>query len=378
MKVLVLSSLAFTLVKFRSDMMKEMVSRGCKVYAAAPDSEEEWKDRLSAIGVEYNMIFVDRNGTNPFKDIKTLLSIIWLIKKIQPDAVFLYQAKTVIYGAIAAKLYGVKGIFALIAGLGSAYRAQGLKGRLIKIILSLQYKIALGGCNKIFLQNKDDISELSKARIIKDGQVIMINGSGVNLDEFKPSPLPNEDSFLFVGRLIKDKGIMEYLKAAEIVKAKYANAKFRLVGFFDTNPTAIKPDCIKRYQRAGIVEYCGFVNDVRPFLRQTRVFVLPSYHEGTPKSVLEAMAMGRAIITTDAPGCRETVINGVNGFLVPPKDYKDLAAKMVYLIENGEECQAMGQASFEYCQKRFDVQKVNETVLKVMGITSGYQFQEVY
>ncbi|QDY44836.1 glycosyltransferase family 4 protein [Planococcus glaciei] len=196
----------------------------------------------------------------------------------------------------------------------------------------------------------------------------MINGSGVNLNNFEKQPLPKQPIFLFVGRIIKDKGVTEYLEAAEMVKSKYPNSRIQLVGYFDTNPTAIKKEVISDYVDRGIIEYLGATDDVRPYLKECSIYVLPSYHEGTPKSVLEAMATGRPIITTNAPGCKETVVEGVNGFLVPVKNSSKLAEKMIWMIENQDNIEKMGNKSLEICRDKFDVRKVNKTILSTMKL----------
>jgi glycosyltransferase involved in cell wall biosynthesis len=196
----------------------------------------------------------------------------------------------------------------------------------------------------------------------------MVKGSGVNMDKFKNKPIQDYPVFLFVGRLIRDKGVLEYIEAAKLVKRRYPEAKIQIVGYFDTNPTAISPKEFHSYLDNGMIEYLGATDDVRPFLEKSSVFVLPSYHEGIPKSVLEAMAMGRPIITTDAPGCKETVLEGVNGFLVPVKDSEKLAEKMIWMIENKDKAIKMGQQSVRICKENFDVKKVNEVLLKTMNL----------
>lgn len=369
MKVLVLSSSAFSLVNFRAEMMQAMTACGCEVHAAAPEVPEEWQDKLHALGVRYHRIQVERTGANPLQDIRSFFSILGILRDVKPERLFLYQAKTIIYGALAAQMLGIPS-FALLAGLGSAYRMGDLncKRRLIKLILRVQYRAALACCSKVFFQNTSDRDEFINSGLVRAGQVVMINGSGVNLDRFRPAPLPQEMTFIFVARLIRDKGLFEYLEAARRVQKEYPEVKFLLVGPFDTNPTAITPAELQPFLDAQVAEYCGFVEDVRPLLAQSSVFVLPSYHEGTPKSALEAMAMARPVIMTDVPGCRETVRDGENGFLVPAKDVGALVEKMNYFIATPSACAMMGQASRAYCKEKFDVAQVNRVILEAMGL----------
>ncbi|MFJ8257593.1 glycosyltransferase family 4 protein [Peribacillus asahii] len=368
MKIMILSSYAPTLFYFREDMMKAMMNSGHEVIAAAPESEKEWGQKFKERKIKYVSIEgIERTGTNPIKDIVGFFSILKVIKREKPDKVFAYQAKTIIYGCIAAKLVGVKGIYALMGGLGSVFRNNDRKS-LAKDILKMEYKVAFNFCDNVFFQNKDDSKEIINAGLIKEKKIVMINGSGVNLEKFKEKPLSQNPVFLFVGRIIKDKGIIEYIEAAKIVKEKYPEARVQIVGYFDTNPTAIKEEEIYKYVNKGIIEYLGPTNDVRPFLEKCSVYVLPSYHEGTPKSVLEAMATGRPIITTDAPGCRETVVDGQNGFLVPIKNANKLAEKMIWMIQNREEVERMGKESFRMCKEKFDVNKVNKVILNTMNL----------
>lgn len=367
MKIMILSSYAPTLFFFREDMMLAMINNGDEVVAAAPESVEEWEDKFAKRNIKYVSIKgIERTSTNPIKDIIGFFSLLKAILKEKPDKIFAYQAKTIIYGCIAAKLAGVMEIYALIGGLGSVFRRK--SNNLASNIMKIGYKVAFNFCNKVFFQNKDDYMEILDIGMIKENKVVMINGSGVNMRKFIKKPIPHNPVFLFVGRIIRDKGVIEYLEAANIVKEKYPESKIQIVGYFDTNPTAIKMEELQPYINKGIIEYLGSTDDVRPFLEKCSVFVLPSYHEGTPKSVLEAMATGRPIITTDAPGCRETVINGKNGFLVPVRNYKKLAEKMIWMIEHSEEAKKMGQESFKICKEKFDVDKVNKVILNAMGL----------
>lgn len=368
MKIAVLSSHTPSLFWFRIDMMEDFIKKGHTVIALGQKAESDWKDNFRKYNIEYRQIYVERNGTNPLKDIKTYRELQKFIQKEKPDKVFAYQAKTIIYGSIAAKFSGITEVYLLIAGLGSVFEGTGLRNKIIKTIIKIEYKAACKCSRKVFFQNNDDKNEFIRYGLIKQNKAVIIHGSGVNLEKFKPVPFPEESAFLFIGRLIKDKGIMEYLEACKEIKAKYHNMHCLLVGPYDSNPSALKPEELKDYIDDGIIEYYGEQSDVRPFISQCSTYVLPSYHEGTPKSVLEAMAMGRAIITTDAPGCRETVVNGVNGFLVPVRNSDMLTKKMIWMIEHKREEKMMGEKSLEICTEKFDVKKVNEVILETMGL----------
>lgn len=367
MKVLVLSSHAKSIFFYRKNMIKAMQKKGHQIVVAAPEKEENIKEEFEKIDVKYKEIkFLNKTGTNPLKDLMALFYLVNLIRKIKPDRIFTYQAKTNIYGTLAARMAFIKDVYIFMGGLGSVIRDE--NPSLVQKILKLQYKISFKAAKKIFVQNNDDLNLLIDNNLLNKNKVTMVNGSGVNLDYYEKKDLNNHNTFLLVARIIKDKGIMEYIKAAEIVKGKYPDADIQLVGYFDSNPTAIKKETIDKYEKQNVINYLGSTDDVRPFLENSFVFILPSYHEGTPKSVLEAMAVGRPIITTDAPGCRETVIDGENGFLVPVKDHKVLAQKMIWMLENTKEAEEMGEKSYQICKEKFDVRKVNSKILKIMNL----------
>ncbi|NRG44683.1 glycosyltransferase family 4 protein [Bacillus sp. CRN 9] len=368
MKIAVLSSHTSSLFWFRLDMMKDFINKGHTVIALGSEPEEEWKKKFEEHNIDYRQLYVERNGMNPLNDLRTLSSLYKFMYKERPDKVFAYQAKTIVYGSIAAKLNGISEIYPLIAGLGSIFRGKGIKNKIVKVIMKIEYRVACNLSKKVFFQNHDDKNEFIRNSLIKNDKTFIINGSGVNLERFKPTPLPQESAFLFIGRLIKDKGIMEYLEACKMIKAKHNNVRCLLVGPFDSNPSAIKPEELSPYIESGIVEYFGEQRDVRPFVTQCSTYILPSYHEGTPKTVLEAMAMGRSIITSDAPGCKETVINGINGYLVKVKDVQGLVDKMEHLISNQEISKKMGEESLKIARKKYDVKIINLSIMQEMEL----------
>lgn len=368
MKIAVLSSHTSSLFWFRMDMMKDFIKNGHAVIALGSEPEADWKGKFEEYNIDYRQLKVDRNGVNPLKDIKTFRTLNEFMKKERPDKVFAYQAKTVVYGSIAAKINGISEVYPLIAGLGSIFRGIGFKNKIVKTIMKIEYWAACKCSKKVFFQNNDDKHEFIFNGLIKDDKTVIINGSGVNLENFKPTPLPQEAVFLFIGRLIKDKGIMEYLEACKKVKEKHPHVRCLLVGPYDSNPSALKPEELNPYINNGSIEYFGEQSDVRHFIAQCSTFVLPSYHEGTPKTVLEAMAMGRSIITSDAPGCRETVTDGVNGYLVAVKDISGLVDKMEHLISNPEKSQEMGATSSNIAQEKYDVKIVNQSIMQTMRL----------
>lgn len=375
MKIAVLSSHTPSLFWFRMDMMQDFIRLGHTVIAVGNEEAEKWKDKFKGKNIKYIQADISRNGTNPLSDIKTLFSLKKILRQEAPDKIFTYQAKTVIYGSLAAASIGIKEIYPLIAGCGSVFLSKGAKAMLLQKVMSTEYRIALKKSKKVFFQNSDDVKLFKDLKMVEPQKTVMLNGSGVNLDKFTPLPFPHDFAFLCISRLIRDKGVLEYMQAAELVKKKYPQVRFLLVGPYDSNPSALKKEEVEGYIDKGIIEYFGEQANVIPYLEQCNVFVLPSYREGTPKTVLEAMASQRAVITTDAPGCRETVKNGANGFLVPVKDVGALASKMIYLINNPDVAEKMGSEGRKTAEEKFDVKIVNKKIIEVMDLRSfSYEF----
>ena len=273
-----------------------------------------------------------------------------------------------IYGAMAANRIGITEVYPLIAGIGSVFISDSLKTRIVRSALVRLYRRALKRCPAVFFQNRDDEQVFRDFRIIKNQKVVLLHGSGVNTERFALVPHPEQPTFLCVSRLIRDKGVYEYLAACRKLKQARPGIRCLLVGPFDTNPSALKQEELQPFLEDGSVEYFGEQEDVRPYLAQCSVFVLPSYREGTPKVNLEAMSCGRAVITTDAPGCRETVTDGENGFLVPVRDVDAIVEKMIWFLEHPDSIRTMGLVSRSMAENIFNVSKVNDMICYTMGI----------
>lgn len=366
MKILINAHHTPTLYRFRKELMQDMIRNGAKVFVTAP--EKEFKKEIEELGVEFNQVHLDRTSLNLFKDIRYFFNLIKVTKRVQPDLVFSYAIKPIIYGSIAAWLSKVKKISSLISGLGFSFTEN--EASFLKKMITRFFGKALGKNDFIFFQNPDDLDLLIEKKVIKkEGNYLIINGSGVNLEEFSYKKQNTENiSFILVARLLWHKGIREFIQAAGILKKKYPDVKFKLLGPFDKNPAAIKPEEISSWEEEGFINYLGETTDVRPFLEASSVFVLPSYREGTPRSVLEAMAMGKPVITTDAPGCRETVLEGENGFLVPVKDHCKLKEVMEKFIVYPEKIDIMGSKSRKIAEEKYDVRKVNKEILGFLNI----------
>lgn len=374
MTFLLIASYPDSLIKFRGPLIEALCKKGLKVHIAVPDIEQtsEIKKELESKGVIVHDIPLRRTGMNPLVDMSTLFHLWKLMRRVKPTYVMGYTIKPVIYGSLAAWLAKVPKRFALITGLGYAFQGQentSIKRGLVRKLVQRLYATALSTTHKVFFQNPDDEALFRQLNILKPSTPsFVVNGSGVNVSEYELTPLPSQPRFLLIARLLGDKGIREYAEAAKLIKQEHAGIDFDLVGWIDENPDAIKQQELDTWISEGTINYLGKLTDVRPAISNSSVYVLPSYREGTPRTVLEAMSMGRAIITTDAPGCRETVVDGDNGFLVPVKSADALVNAMNNLIQSPELVQKMGQRSREIAEQKYDVHKVNDVMLREMGI----------
>jgi glycosyltransferase involved in cell wall biosynthesis len=378
MKIAVIASYAPSLVIFRGPLLTAMLNAGHEVLACAPGMDEGVCQALLKMGVKYHSISLSRNGVNPLHDASTVYGLYRVFRQFKPDVALGYTVKPVVYGSLAARLAGVPRYFSMITGLGSAFvepenaADRYLKRRVLNWLIKLLYRLALPSNTAVFFQNVDDKAFLVQLGLVTEEKAIVVNGSGVDLDHFAETPPPAREypSFLLIARLIKDKGIVEYVEAATILKKKYPGTAFRLLGWFDENsPSGITRSQLEQWQHEGCIEYLGSTDDVRPYMQEASVYVLPTfYREGTPRTVLEAMATGRPIVTTDTPGCRETVIDGENGFLVPVRNVPALVNALEKFICQPGLIASMGKRSREIAVEKYDVHKVNAQIMKTMGL----------
>jgi glycosyltransferase involved in cell wall biosynthesis len=381
MKIFVLASFAQSLSVFRGPLLAAMKSAGGDVHVGAPDLLCDGKivGVMHHLGSSCHHVPMARTGFNPFQDALTMLAAFAVLRRLRPTHFLGYTAKPVIYGTLAAWLARVPHRTALITGLGYAFAANPVgTQKLLQTIVRLLYKIALVRATLVIFQNPDDRALFIDLGLVAMFKTAIVNGSGVHLDQFAPKSLPSGScQFLLIARILKDKGIYEYVKAARDVKARYPQAEFHLAGWIDSNPQAIAQCDLDAWIAEGLITFHGRLDDVREVLAQCHVYVLPSYREGTPRTVLEAMATGRAIVTTDAPGCRETVVDGDNGFLVPVADAGALAHAMARFLDEPELASRMGRRSRMIAEEKYDVHAVNVHMLQLMGVqvdetSSGY------
>ncbi len=369
-RVLVIGSLAESLVNFRGDLLRELKARGCDVVAAAPAGPAWVDEALARWRVRRVVLPLHRTGTNPLRDLELLRALRRLLRTERPQALLAYTVKPVIYGLLAAGAAGIPRKVALITGLGFTFlQARTTAQALLQRIVRGLYRRALRRADVVLFQNRDDEQAFRRLGLLRDGQdVRFVAGSGVNLDRYAARPLPQGPRrFVLIARLLLDKGVREYLEAAVRLHAEQPDTVCELVGPLEDHPAAISASDVERAVRSGAIVWHGAVRDVRPYLAASHVYVLPSYREGMPRTVLEALAVGRPVITTDAPGCRETVVPERNGVLVPAADSDALYRAMLRFARAPEaELAAMGAASRAMAEAEFDVRKVNAAIVAAL------------
>lgn len=366
MKILIISPKNKTIFNFRGDLIRLMIACGNEVVVTGPN-DDYLQDILNLGVTKFLKISLIKDNTSIFGDFCYYKRLKIAIKEEQPDLVFSYTIKPVIYGSLAAKSIGIKKIFSLITGLGRIYTSDNLKTKIIRVVTNNLYRKAFNVCDKVIFQNIDDLTEFVSNGFLPIYKATKVNGSGVNMSRFKKTVVPQQNVFLMVSRIIAEKGVLEFCQAAQIIKKHNRNTRFVLLGGFELSINNLKISDIQTFIDKGIIEYLGEVKDPVIFYQQCSVFVLPTYYrEGIPRTILEAMSTGRAIITTDWPGCREAVIDGENGFLVSPRSVEELANKMQTLISDRSLVKSMGEQSFQYCRNEFEVSTVNEAMRKIL------------
>ena len=367
-KFLMIGPKTDTVVNFRGDLICDIRKKGYDVVVVVPENKD--KEFFEANGVKVRLVNLKKNSLSVANALAYCNSLKKIIKEEKPDIVFSFTIKPVVFGSIAAKRAGVKNIYSLVCGLGLLFSSDALKIRALRFVGGNLYKYALKYNKKVIFQNQDDIDEFVRRKYVKREQCELVNGSGVNLKKFKKNKIPaGPVSFIMVSRVLKEKGVLEYFEAAKIVKKKYPEAKFSYIGAIDKNQNAIKLSALKPYINAKTVEYIPETKEVEKYVAKCSVFVLPTYYrEGIPRTLLEATAMGRPIITTNTPGCRETVIEKKNGLFVKPRDALDLAEKMVWMMEHKDKLQEMGDKSYKICLEKFTIDIINVKMLAIMGV----------
>ena len=365
-RILIISPKNKTVYNFRGDLIKDMIAAGNEVYVTGPN--RLFYDEVMSLGIK---VFIEiplvKDNTNPFGDLKYLKELKKWIRKLKPDLVFSYTIKPVIYGSLAASSAGVGKIYSMVTGLGRVYSTGSAKAKLVRKITITLYRRALKKCSKVIFQNPDDREALIKLNCVKRENTELVNGSGVNMDRFARGKTPEKLSFLMVSRIIREKGVLDYCAAAKKVKEKYPDVRFVMLGGFDESIGKLSRADVAEYIDGGIVEFPGEVKDPIEYYGGCSVYVLPSYYrEGLPRTILEAMSCGRPVITTDWPGCREPIIDGENGILVPVNDPDALADAMIrFIVEDGL-LERLSDSAYETCKEKYEVSIVNKQMRKIL------------
>lgn len=324
---------------------------------------------IEELGATFIPYPVNRAGRSVVQDLETFRALRTAFSRLQPDLVLAYTIKPVIWAGLAARAARVSQFYALIEGLGYAFQNGHFRRRLLGLTTRALYFAALRRAVRVIFLNPDNRRFFLSNRLIRETQAAEIDGIGVDLNSFARAPIPTgPPKFLCIARLLGDKGLREYAEAAKRVRAKYPEVQITLVGPADSSPDCIPIEEVWSWHNRGILQYLGEAMDVRPLLANCSVYVLPSYHEGMPRTILEAMAMGRPIITTDVPGCRQTVTPGENGYLVPKMDIDALVERMIWFLEHAEKCQTMGALSRQIAEERFDVVKINTRLMRLLNL----------
>ena len=346
---------AWGMWNFRSILIKHFIGKGYRVSVTAPYDELYFK-KFKEIGCDTYDMPIDAKGINPMTDLRLILRYVRLLKALNPDLSITYTIKPNIYASIAAESLDIK-YLPVTTGLGYTFLAEGLVPKIARLL----YKFAFRKAEQVWFLNKDDIASFKEAKLVADDKIVQLYGEGVDTEYFAPKPLPTDEYiFLLVGRMLKDKGVVEYVDAARMLKKKYPNVRFQLLGaVWLDNPAAIDEDKIQAWENEGVIEYLGRTSDVRSYIEKAVCVVLPSYREGVPCTLMEAASMGRPLVATDVPGCHEVVLDGYNGYLCDVKNAEDLAFKMEQIIlMPQEERVKMGLNGRQLMIDKFDVKHV--------------------
>jgi len=373
MKLVMVTTYA-TPKNMRRELLVAVAGRGHQFTVVAPEHPDVMSPPLAELGGSYRQWEVNRTGIAPLGDLAAARRLLSILRAERPDVVLLYQIKAVLLGPAMAKLAGTHHVVTLVNGLGAVFDDHGF-GQTWKAKLARRlYGLSLRQVDTIVFQNRDDPELLRRFGLLSDrASTCIVPGSGVDLAKLAPGiPHVSPPTFTLMSRLLVSKGIREFVSAARTLRARYPDARFRLIGQLEAadHPDGVKQRELDAWVSEGLVEYLGFTDDVRGVLAATTVFVLPSYYrEGVPRTNLEALAMGLPIVTTNWVGCRDTVEDGVNGFLVEPKDVASLADRMERYLKDPTLAAKHGKASRALAERTFDVHRVNELMLQALRLS---------
>lgn len=363
--IVLTSNSSWSIYRFRRYWIEQLLAAGYAVFVLAP--RDDYTERLLALGVQYEHIPLDRCGINPLQDLRLCWRYARLLRRIRPAILMSYTIKPVIYASLAARLVGVPTIFAVITGLGYTFAGDDPKRRFVQAIGTRLYRLALRGARRVFFLNEEQRRFFIERRLVAASQTRRLPGEGIDTEYFAPresSARADHFAVLMVARLLKDKGVEEFLAAAQLLRPRHPRLRFQLLGPFDENPAAIRREALQRFQDDGSIEYLGAVDDVRPYLARSDLMVLPSYSEAMPLSLLEAMSMAKPVVATDIPGCRELVCEGENGYLAQARSAESLACAIekVYQLDPVQR-QRMGEASRRIVLRQYRNEVVAQALL---------------
>jgi glycosyltransferase involved in cell wall biosynthesis len=369
-RIAIIGHQAFSILNFRGPLIRHFVANGHQVLALAPDYSDADRAAVRALGATPLDYPLGRTRLSPIGDIATIRHLTSRLRQIRSDVVLSYSIKPVIYGTLAAWLSGVPRRYALIEGAGYTFASNPEpRVRMLRVLVRWLYRLSLSCATRVLFLNRDDLAEFVGLRLVDARKAANIGAIGVDLQDWHSTPtIGHPLTFLFIGRLLHEKGIDQFVEAARRIKSAYPEVRFVAAGELDENPGSIAREQLRSWAAEGTVEWPGHV-DVKPLLSQASVFVLPSfYREGVPRTTQEAMAMGRPIITTDVPGCRDTVENGVNGFLIAPRDVDALHRTMMRFVLDRSLIASMGANSRRLAEARLDVRCANNRISAELGL----------
>jgi glycosyltransferase involved in cell wall biosynthesis len=366
MKLLFVVNIDWFFLSHRLPIAIEALNQGYEVHVATGITDK--LDILRSYGFIVHPLTIGRSSIGIVGELRTFLEILWIFRKVRPQIVHLVTIKPVVFGGIAARLAGVPSVVVAISGLGFVFLAKGKKAVIVRTLVSGLYRLALGKSNLLVIcQNPDDREIIVHAAGLPLNKVSMILGSGVDLSAYSVTPLPQGDPVVvMVARLLRDKGVHEFVAAARLLKQQGVNVRFWLVGEPDDgNLASINDSDLTAWRNEGVVELLGYRDDIDSLFAKSSIVVLPSYREGLPKVLIEAAACGRAVVTTDVPGCRDAIEPGKTGVLVPLQDPISLAEAIQSLIDDPELCYSMGQAGRALAEREFAIEKIVDAHLKI-------------
>ena len=360
-KILMICNTSQNIYTFRLPLIKKLQQEGYEVSTITFDNDYE--EILNKEGIKLYYTNDKNRSLNPLKILSLKKRYYKIIKEVQPDIVFTFQLKPNAFGVAAAKKAGVKNIYSMVEGAGDAFINTGLKWKLIKGVVKFLYKRAFKNSKKVFFLNNDDKAEFEILKLVKPEQSVVVHGIGIDLDKFAFKEVDTKSNkFIMIARMLKTKGIFEYCKCAELVKKTHPEAEFMYLG----GEGSVKVADIQEYIDNGAINYLGTAKDVRPFIEESLMLILPSYREGFPMTIMEAESIGRGVIASNRVGCKDTINEGVNGYLVEQQDYETMAGRCIQVLEDKKLAIKLGKNARKFAEENFDQKTINQQIFEII------------